>query len=228
MNYQSKMTTPNKFAKCRIMTFDVETTGLIPKYFEKNGVDQNPHILQLSYVIFDTDTRSIVKSVDHYIRIPETIEILPVITQLTGITREICETRGISIETALSEFCKDYHTCDYIVAHNHQFDKKMIEIELARLQISSTIDIKMQWDLSKSYCTMQEGIDICKIERNTSAGKLYYKFPKLSELYETLFVMEKVPPNLHNSLVDTYVCLRCFLQMKMGIGHSFAIPSSGL
>lgn len=203
----------NKFNKCRIMTFDVETTGLIPKYPSKDGIDENPHILQLSYVIFDTEIMRVVKSVDIHIRIPDTVIIRPEITQLTRIDREMCEKRGIPIKDALTEFCAEYKKCDYFVAHNHEFDKKMIEIELARL---SSPNILMQWNLAKSYCTMQEGIDICKIDRISKNGKPYHKFPKLGELYETLFVTEKVPPNLHNSLVDTYVCLRCFLQMKMG------------
>ena len=213
--------TTTNFNKCRIMTFDVETTGLIPKYPTKNGADQNPHILQLSYVVFDTEYMRVVKSVDFHIRVPDTVIISPEITQLTNITKEMCKTHGIPIEDALTEFCTEYKKCDYYVAHNHEFDKKMIEIELARLS-SSSPKIEMQWDLSKSYCTMQEGVDICKIDRVSQYGKPYYKFPKLSELYGTLFVTEKIPPNLHNSLVDTYVCLRCFLQMKMGF--SFAIP----
>ena len=213
--------TINKFNKCRIMAFDVETTGLIPKYPTKNGIDQNPHIIQLSYVIFDTEYMRVVKSVDLHIRIPDTVIISPEITKLTRIDREMCEEKGVPVEDALTEFCTEYKKCDYYVAHNHEFDKKMIEIELARLS-SSLTKIEMQWNLPKSYCTMQESIDICKISRVTSYGKTYYKYPKLSELYETLFSPEKVPPNLHNSLVDTYVCLRCFLQMKMGF--SLTIP----
>ena len=41
----------------------------------------------------------------------------------------------------------------------------------------------------------------------------YKKFPRLDELYFTLF--GTVPENLHNSIIDTLVCLRCFLKIKM-------------
>ena len=43
--------------------------------------------------------------------------------------------------------------------------------------------------------------------------KMYKKFPKLSELYFCLF--QSNPANLHNALVDTLVCLRCFLKIKL-------------
>ena len=38
------------------------------------------------------------------------------------------------------------------------------------------------------------------------------KNPKLSELYEKLF--DKKAENLHDSMVDTKICLRCFIKMK--------------
>ena len=43
----------------------------------------------------------------------------------------------------------------------------------------------------------------------------YKKYPKLSELYENLF--NKVPVDLHNSLIDTIVCLRCFMKMWFNV-----------
>ena len=63
-----------------------------------------------------------------------------------------------------------------------------------------------------NYCTMYASKNLCKIERTSSKGETYYKSPKLVELYEYLFGM--VPGNLHNSLVDTFICLRCFVKMR--------------
>ena len=45
-----------------------------------------------------------------------------------------------------------------------------------------------------------------------SPPTMYTKFPKLSELHFHYF--EMVPDNLHNSLVDTFVCLKCYLVMQ--------------
>jgi hypothetical protein len=62
------------------------------------------------------------------------------------------------------------------------------------------------------YCTMQESVDLCAIEVLNKKGELYYKFPKLIELHEKLFQTQ--PKNLHNSLNDVLVCLRCFYKLK--------------
>jgi len=40
----------------------------------------------------------------------------------------------------------------------------------------------------------------------------HFKFPRLNELHQTLF--GSIPENLHNSLVDVVVCLRCFLKIR--------------
>ena len=39
------------------------------------------------------------------------------------------------------------------------------------------------------------------------------KFPRLNELYSTLFD-SALPIDLHNSIVDVLVCLRCFLKVR--------------
>ena len=59
---------------------------------------------------------------------------------------------------------------------------------------------------------MQDSIDLCNIEAKDKFGKTYIKFPKLIELYQKLFNV--TPKNLHNSLNDVIVCLRCFIKMK--------------
>ena len=55
--------------------------------------------------------------------------------------------------------------------------------------------------------------DITKIERESKyqPGTTYLKPPKLFELHKHYF--HSVPQNLHNSLVDVFVCFRCFYVM---------------
>lgn len=199
----------------RAMIFDVETTGLIPK---NRDTTEMPHILQISFVIFDTQSWSVVKSVDLYINIAANIEISAKITELTGITREMCDA-GETIQNAMREFCEEYMKCDIIVAHNIEFDREMIRIEIERIgQHHNDNDFKLYFnpEYEKSvnkdiYCTMKYGRNVCKIEQNGKNG-MYYKNPKLVELYEKLFGM--TPHGLHSSLIDTYVCLRCFVKMR--------------
>jgi len=65
-----------------------------------------------------------------------------------------------------------------------------------------------------TFCTMRVGRKVCQIERLDKKGKVYFKPPKLVELYEHLFGQGSAPTNLHNSLMDAYVCLRCFVKLR--------------
>jgi len=201
----------------RVLIFDTETSGLIPKHTVP--LDAQPYVLQLSYVIYNPEINKVVKIVDLIIRPPEHVVIQPIITEITGLTREICDTQGVPMEDALREFYEEYLRCDFIVAHNIEFDSEMIRIEIMR-----NLGLENTWcpllrtvfsfgDKAKpTYCTMIHGRGICNIIRTTPSGRTWIKPPKLEELYEKLF--DKKPQNLHNALVDTYVCLRCFVKMR--------------
>lgn len=216
----------------RIMIFDVETTGLIAKHKRTDPpvlLDSYPHILQISMLIYDTKVWRVVKSVNLYIRVAEDVVIEPFISNLTGITQEICYDQGVPIAEAMAEFYEEFMLCDSIVAHNLEFDQEMIQIEMARLgRNPDLIDFAKKCPLWQSvfdlnfmsqheiqtFCTMRVGRNICKIERLDKNGKIYFKSPKLAELYEYLFGIGTVPPNLHNSLMDAYVCLRCYVKLR--------------
>ena len=202
----------------RVLVFDVETSGLIPRDRSDVKLEDLPYILQLSYVVFETKGWQVVKCVDTYIDVDPSVEITPQITELTGITRIMCN-RGINIDHALREFAYDYMNCDVIVAHNIKFDREMIKIEIERNKHLladvwlDTFDREFEKQEKKEhFCTMYKSKYLCKIERKNDKGETYYKCPKLVELHEYLF--RTTPHSLHNSLVDTFICLRCFVKMR--------------
>jgi len=186
-----------------IIIFDVETTGLFPK----NICEAYPSIIQLSYILYDLDTNSVIETKNMYIRIPETTIITPFVTNLTGITRELLDEKGITISEAIMTFYETYKKADMMVAHNISFDLKMILVESQHICSELYKDIKNK----RTFCTMKESVDICKLEHTNSKG-VYFKFPKLSQLYEHYF--GHVPENLHDAHVDVLCCLRCFLRME--------------
>ena len=191
------------------LVFDVETTGLLPK----TPADEIPHIIQLSFALYDTDKNGMIDVYNAYVKPPPNIILKPIITQLTGITQEKLDTEGIDVTEAIGRFYKAYQSADFIVAHNLRFDTTMILLDGCRKM--PVLHGIFDWDVLKKsgkklFCTMQEGIEMCNLERINSRG-LYLKHPKLSELYFHLFGKE--PENLHNSAVDVAVCLRCFLKM---------------
>jgi len=201
----------------RVIVFDVETSGLLPK----NPYKQFPHILQLSYIVCNTETRTIEKKYNAYIKIPEDVVITDEITELTGITRKQCDEDGIPILEALYAMYLDYTACDCVIAHNLKFDAIMVGIELERHDAPAELRNLMNQEYETKtnkirYCTMMHSVELCGIRVDAVNKKgepyTYYKWPKLSELHNHFFGF--VPDGLHDSLVDVEVCLKCYLKLQ--------------
>ena len=219
---------PPPIYRNRFLIFDVETTGLLPKSTKNNiptPINEYPHIIQLSFVIYDYEQKKIIQQYDSYIDIAENIEIPSLVTELTGITKDICRDKGRPIIEVLEKFYEAYMFCQALVAHNMDFDEKMIMVELERNR-TKIMDLKPQCFMTfnamyekvhgiERYCTMKKGIDICNIivESKVPGKNPRKKWPKLNELYSKLFENENVT-GLHNSMIDVLVCLSCFLKMR--------------
>jgi DNA polymerase III epsilon subunit-like protein len=212
----------------RVLVFDTETTGLPKtKLLNPDTLHLWPHILQLSFVIYDTEENDIVQSKDYIIKVDETIIINEETTKIHGITNEISQLNGVQLEYALNEFFYYLRQSDMLVGHNVSFDINMIKIELLRIiylnKVKATkqtiYEIKHNLHYLTNYknivCTLQDSIDLCNIKAVDKYGKTYAKWPRLLELHQKLF--ETVPNNLHNSFNDILVTLRCFIKMKMDI-----------
>jgi DNA polymerase III epsilon subunit-like protein len=212
-----------------IMAFDTETNGLVPKIDRSSGapfpsIDDYPLILQLSFVVYDMNKKCIVQKYNEYIRIAEDAVIPAKATEINGITKQICNLRGIPIERALADFHEAYMSADRVVAHNIAFDRKMIEVEVLRnmhlLRNIPTVTLMFNDTFNdvhniETICTMNRGKDICNLYITNEKGGRWKKSPKLSELHFRLF--DYVPANLHDALVDTMICMRCYLKLVHGI-----------
>jgi DNA polymerase III epsilon subunit-like protein len=119
----------------------------------------------------------------------------------------------LPIEAAMAEFMADLKTCNFVVAHNIDFDKKMILAELVRLKREPDFYGILAED--NFICTMMRSIQVCKIAKMNKFGRMEYKWPKLKEAYQTLFGYEPTGDALHNAIIDVIVCLRVFF--KLGV-----------
>lgn len=212
----------------RVLVFDTETTGLPKtKILNPDTLHLWPHILQLSFVIYDTEENDIVQTKDYIIKVDETVIINEESTKIHGITKEITQSKGVRIEGVLKEFFYYLKKSDILVGHNVSFDINMIKIELLRIIYLNKVnarkktisEIKQNLHYFTNYknivCTLQESIELCNIKAVDKYGKTYTKWPKLLELHQKLF--ETTPNNLHNSLIDILVTLRCFIKIKFEI-----------
>ena len=99
----------------RILVVDTETTGL-PKSRNGSIFDQDnwPYIVQFSYIIYELDTQTIEKMVDHIIKLPDGIDIPDVCVSINGISNEIgtaeSETYNQSTSQALTTLIQTLST----------------------------------------------------------------------------------------------------------------------
>jgi hypothetical protein len=209
------------------LAFDTETNGLLPKKItiEPKNLHLFPHIVQLSYALYNTTNDKLIKMRDFIIQLPSNIIISEECSKIHGITNEISQTRGVNIMDAIDEFIQDFNGSNMIIAHNMAFDSTLIEVEILRIIDNKTVSASKKKYYTEFihtlktnknlYCTMQESINMCNIKAYYKDGREYIKYPKLSELHEHLF--QSTPKNLHNSMNDVIVCLRCFYKMIFDI-----------
>lgn len=197
----------------RYLVFDTETTGLPPR---DNTADPDPtfstwpHIIQISWLIWNSSTFAIEKVRDLYLQLPPGKTISPGALEKHLINPEHLAEHGVPPEDALTEFAEDVKACHYLVAHNLRFDIEVSHAEYVRRGMPSPFESKNKM----RFCTMEHGKPLCGIMKQSATGYMYVKSPTLTELHNHLF-RDSPPPleNLHNSLVDVLICCRAAIKM---------------
>jgi DNA polymerase-3 subunit alpha len=192
----------------KLLIFDTETTGL-PKTRNpaQDGPNNWPHIVSISWVIFNTDTNTIEKQENHIIS-PLNWVIPPDSTAIHGITNEYAKVHGEHLSDIIQKFQNE--TYDAIVAHNIEFDMNVI-VNAALWDLKT-----MLREFPKRFCTMRLSRDLCKIEGNWA-----YKLPKLKELYFCAFGKMPDESQLHGSMYDVLILtevIKHYLPLRQAMG----------
>ena len=85
-----------------------------------------------------------------------------------GISTEKAINEGIDLEVVLNEFTGAVERSDFLVAHNMNFDEKVVGSEFLRADFDNRLT-----DIPK-ICTMEMSTDYCKLP-----GPYGYKWPSL-------------------------------------------------
>lgn len=167
-----------------VAVFDTETTGLPnARTITKETLPLWPYIVQLSYIIYDTEKCNILTMQDKFVRIPDEIVMDEVVVKIHGISNEQAHSNNatnIDIFLALQNFYDDLcrNNVTMLVGHNISFDLSMINVELARLEQLESCDANDATRMTKqfltalhenkfqSYCTMMNSIKVCKLPRS--------------------------------------------------------------
>tara|TARA_B100000795_G_C22734866_1_gene412899 strand:- start:167 stop:853 length:687 start_codon:yes stop_codon:yes gene_type:complete len=203
----------------KILVFDTETTGLpIKNEFGKEpsiyDFDKWPFIIQISCILYDlSNNDTIIKN--NYIKIDNSIVIPPESFAIHKLKHEFLNTNGINIIPVLREFNNLLKMADIIVGHNISFDKRVVFVECLRNNIPQYFTtFKRNEIIRKSeFCTMRRTTKFCNFIRiSKKTNKPYIKTPSLTELYLHLFPDSTLPSELHNSLVDILITLKCYIK----------------
>lgn len=180
--------------------FDTETNGKPISYKASvNDVNNWPRVTQLAFALF-ADNGECVETYCQLIKpdgwtIPKEQFFID-----NNMSTERCETEGIPIIYALKEFDKSLACSKYLIAHNMEFDSKVMGAEFIRLgAMSQHRTIKL--------CTMQSTTDLLKLP-----GPYGYKFPRLEELHRWLFGHDFT--GAHDALNDVMATAKCFFELK--------------
>ncbi|MDB0040622.1 exonuclease domain-containing protein [Algibacter sp.] len=202
----------------KFIVFDTETNGLPHDWNTAPDNSENwPNLIQIGWYIFGENANFISKS--QYLIEPNGFTIKPKVTELTGITQNEARQKGVRLKEALALFKLALDECDYVVAHNLEFDSNVLISETLRMSIDH-IDLlphrvnvnkrmiikvsDLNFDFrSNGICTMKESVSFCNLTK--------LKYPKLEELYVKLFNKEINAE--HNALEDSKITALCFWEL---------------
>ena len=197
----------------KVLVFDTETTGLPQGYNVPYQQSHRwPYIVQLSFLLYDMEENKIIEEIDLIVDLPHGVDIPEESSNIHGITTAISRNQGLKIKDVLEIFHIAIQSVDYVVAHNIEFDRTMIQAECYR---NGFHGLERMFTRDKHYfCTMIRAKRICNlIATSKRNGEEYVRYPKLMEVHEHLF--NQTPKNLHDSFIDVIVCLRCFYKLSV-------------
>lgn len=190
-----------------ILPFDTETTGL-PLFSEPSDDPRQPHLVQLGACLVDTDTRKILSTLDVMVK-PDGWTIPDEVAAVHGITTEMAGDLGVpevlAVEMLLDLWADGRRLR---VAHNEQFDARIVRIALKRHVDDATADA---WKAGRAECTARLATPLCALphtEKMKQARRFHYKTPNLGEAYRHFTGREL--QNAHSALADVHGCLEVY------------------
>lgn len=180
--------------------FDTETTGL-PKNWKAPVSDLRnwPRVVQIAWAQYDQKNNHL--GTNSFIIKPEGFTIPRDAQQIHGISTAKALAQGKPLKSVLNTFADDCRKAKVVIAHNIQFDSKVLGAEFLRQGLEIPF-------LNKNlFCTMTETTNYCRLP-----GPYGYKWPNLAELYGVVF--EKEFQDQHDAKADVSACAKCFFELK--------------
>jgi DNA polymerase III subunit epsilon len=189
----------------KILFIDTETTGL-PNWKAPSIDESQPHLVQLACQLCDEENNTYSEFcfiIDNNVNIPEEV------SAIHGITTEIASEIGLSFPFAMLNFSSLYKRADMVVAHNLNFDERIMRIAMARYGVD---DFRFS---KEKYCTMRAATPIVNIPPTQKMLDCGLKSPKSPKLEECIsFFFDEEMKNAHNAMVDVQACRRLYFHLQ--------------
>ena len=197
--------------------YDTETTGL-PDFKAPSEAAHQPHIVQLAALLVDLGTRQTIQSMDVIVR-PHGWTIPDEVAAVHGITTEHAADVGIPERLAVEMFMDLWNNRNR-VAHNEQFDARILRIALMRHQGNifhspSGKSVPDIWKEGRAECTARMATPICALpptDKMKAVGRFHHKTPNLGEAYRHFTGNDL--QNAHSAMADVLACRDVYFSIK--------------
>ena len=197
----------------KFLFFDTETNGL-PKDYKASytEVDNWPRVIQLAWILADENANSLVED-SHLIK-PDAWEVPAEKFWLdNGHSTERCMAEGLEIDPVLDLFFAAKMRADVLVAHNLNFDHRIVWAEIIRSGRQPRSGMH-------KICTMLSSTSLLRIPQVKGRG---FKWPKLEELHNYLF--GKGFDGAHDAMADIRATKDCFFELvRLGVIQLPEVP----
>jgi len=195
----------------KLITFDTETQG-IPIWSMPSEHPDQPRIISLAADLHDETGRTF-GALNVLIK-PDGWTVPANITELTGISTEMCEEYGVPMGDVLQVFIEMWKQSKMRIGHNESFDMRMIRIELMRHRYFSTTTVNGvsyadHWKAGLAYCTQGKSTKIVNAARPDSEKK---KTASLADAYEHF--TGKPIQDAHSAWADTQACKTVYFALQ--------------
>ena len=183
-----------------LLFFDTETTGL-PRSWRApvEDLDNWPRMVELAWLQYDEFGQA-VEERSAIIR-PDGFTVPDDAARVHGITTEVAIADGEPLDVVLSAFAAAVDRSGALIAHNIDFDDKIVGAEFLRTGVANA------FFGCERFCTMKATTTLCGIP-----GRYGFKWPTLAELYQHVF--GRPFHDAHRAGPDVQACADCFFEIR--------------
>lgn len=187
------------------LAFDSETTGLVNSR-EPPSHPSQPHLVQLAAIIWDLDADRELSSISLIVK-PDGYEIPRGASDVHGITTETARAVGVPLVVALAAFNHLLRATSDHVAHNSDFDVKVLLAAYHRVgRPVAPINPKCTKNLAEPL------LKLPPTPRMIETGYGHkFKAPTLTECVR--FFFDEDLSGAHDALVDARACARVYREI---------------